>query len=72
MWRHLSDEYLTLPLGEIVILGRGPGDEVSPREVLGHQHGVQAGLVQPRQPHHERGLDERAQYLRLSPDLKRL
>ena len=68
----LSDEYLALPLCEVVILGRGPGDEVAPRQVLGHQHRVQAGLVQARQPHHERGLDQRAQDLRLSPNLKLL
>ena len=35
---HLSDEYLALPLCEVVVLGRGPGDEVAPRQVLGHQH----------------------------------
>ena len=65
----LSDEYLAFPLCEVVILGRGPGHEVAPRQVLGHQHRVQAGLVQARQPHHERGLDEGAQDLSLSPHL---
>ena len=66
---HLSDEDLALPLGEVVVLGRGPGDEVAPRQVLGHQDGVEAGLVEARQPHHEGGLDEGPEDLGLAPHL---
>ena len=44
-----------------------PSDEVPARQVLRHQDGVQVGLVEAGQPDHEGWLDERAEYLSLSP-----
>ena len=43
-----------------------PGDEVSPSEVLGHQDGVERGLKEADQLHHEGRLDQGAKNLSLA------
>ena len=77
---NLSDEDLTFPLCQAVVVGgrsgdhvlivqgrrRVPGDEVPPSEVLGHQDRVERGLVEANQLHHEGRLDQRSEHLGLA------
>ena len=43
-----------------------PGDEVAPSEVLGHQDGVERGLKEADQLHHEGRLDQGTKNLSLA------